>query len=120
LDFTKPVQCKNGRKVEITNACDHVLFCGTPMPIEGSLDGSQFLQSWSIDGEYIPGEPTSFDLVNVPEPKTFRKEFWVNVYDLNNPIPSPWHFTKQSADYRIGQRKACVKVVVEGKEGDGL
>lgn len=55
----------------------------------------------------------------IEKPKTFQYERWVNIYE--NYGPSTIYCTRLSADeYALEGRIACVPVVIEGKEGDGL
>lgn len=50
--------------------------------------------------------------------KPFKREFWVNVYPGGM---TGMYDTKVVADARTGPtRIACVRVVLEGHEGDGL
>lgn len=56
------------------------------------------------------------DLIEV-RPK-FRQEMWVNIY--RTAIPCAWPTRKQADCGASLQRIACVKVVVEGEEGEGL
>lgn len=54
-----------------------------------------------------------------PEPK--KVEFWVNVYAYSNGVGDIAHKTRESADNTIaGKRIACLHIVREYEEGEGL
>ena len=65
------------------------------------------------------GDIRRYDLENVPpEPKRIQREYWVNVY--------PKHIGEQckskeiADDVREGGCIACVKIVIDCEEGEGL
>jgi hypothetical protein len=72
IDFTKPVQTRDGRPVEIitTKGRSH-------QPVLGYIEDNVLADYWSAGGEYIgAGTVSEVDLINVPEPVVW----WVNVY----------------------------------------
>jgi hypothetical protein len=70
LDFTKPIQTRDGQPVEI------VTFNGRgAKPVKGYIGKSEVLDAWNKDGIFgsMPGD---FDLVNGPEQGTI----YLNIY----------------------------------------
>lgn len=65
IDFTKPVQTRDGRKVRIL-ATD----ARTDYPVVGLVEqpvGIESTESWTLEGSwYSNGRLSSYDLVNVP------------------------------------------------------
>lgn len=113
MDGSRPVTTRDGRKV--------VLYCvDAPgeWPVHGRIDGKQTPTTWKNNGGYYENVyGTLLDLIQPP--RRFKYERWVNVYA--NPILGFHYTTKESADLHSGfARIACVKVVVEGEEGEGL
>jgi len=113
LDFTKPLQTRDGKKVRIyaTNG-------QSARPIHGAtLDADGWhSHSWLPDGTFVETmTPYPLDLVQVrPE---FRQEGWVNVY----PSGLAFHKTRKAANGGAGvDRIACVPFTLVCHEGDGL
>mgnify|MGYP001594513988 CR=1 FL=1 len=78
LDFTKPVQTRDGRKVRILCTDAHCTFLGNPQPIVGfAADGPPM--TWSSEGVFDNGATPECDLINVPPPKT-KVEIEVRLY----------------------------------------
>jgi hypothetical protein len=71
LDFTKPVQTRDGRKVRILCVDGITEVDGKKYPIVGFFEdgGSLFPQVWGIDGTYRYENSDRDDLINVPPPK---------------------------------------------------
>lgn len=68
IDFTKPVQTRDGRKVRILCTDADCTYLGQPQPIIGVV-GTHAPTSWSADGVYADGTYSNNDLINVPAPK---------------------------------------------------
>ena len=87
IDFTKPVQTRDGRPVEIVMTNLRGLFA-----VAGYIGTNIDLSRWTCDGKYYleQGE-SSLDLINVPEPV----ELWVN---LNPRIAGGVYGTRLIAD----------------------
>jgi hypothetical protein len=65
IDYTKPVQTRNGLEVEIITTKGR-----GDQPVIGYIGKSDVTETWGVDGMYFEhgcGESIS-DLVNVPEP----------------------------------------------------
>ncbi len=100
IDWTKPVQTRDGRKV--------VIYCTDApgdFPVHGRIDGMEDPDTWRLDGAFICGASSSLDLINAPEPKRVA---WVNLY------PDQYggaYKTKAEADeFCAHNRIACVRV----------
>ena len=114
LDGSRPVTTRDGRKV--------VLYCvDAPgsWPVHGLIEGSPVPTAWKGNGRWYGTfyDKGSVDLIQPP--RRFKYERWVNVY--NDPSFGNHYATKENADRHAGlARIACVKVVIEGEEGEGL
>jgi hypothetical protein len=71
IDFSKPVQTRDGRKVRILCTDGATEVDGKKYPIVGLFEegGSLFPQVWGIDGSFRYEGLNSSDLTNVPPPK---------------------------------------------------
>ena len=84
IDFTKPLQMRNGRKLRLlcTDAAGlYSVIC--------QLEDTKEIRSFTLDGRLLLDLP--IELMNVPDQVTI--DTWVNVYDN----PSPGHATKEDA-----------------------
>ena len=119
IDINKQYQTRNGKKVRIycTDASGHY-------PVHGAVWEEQTKEwnicTWTKDGKHnldddMKGDP--FDLVEV-KPR-IQREYWLNIYK-DHEKGSNWK-TKQEADrYAFNDRIACVKIVIDCEEGEGL
>ena len=108
IDWTKPVQTRDGRKVMIycTNAPGMY-------PVHGRIEGERRASSWTLDGAVIEGSRGPCDLVNVP-PKMLKVDCWINVY----PDKVQIHVSRFGANNNAPEsRLACIHVVREVEEG---
>ncbi|WP_374633984.1 hypothetical protein [Ferrovibrio sp.] len=112
LDGSRPVTTRDGCKV--------VLYCvDAPgeWPVHGRIEEAPGPSCWRRDGTYQTTETkNNCDLIQAP--RRFKYERWVNVYaDGSTPISK----TRADADWAASPcRIACVKVIIEGEEGEGL
>lgn len=114
---------RDGRMVVIyrTDAPGH--FCIHGVVMHG--DGGWTPATWTSNGSLSPGCTRGLDLVQ-PEPPRFRHERWVNVWREGG--IGDFFDTKQEADewalrpdgISDPDRIACIRIVIEGQEGDGL
>ena len=119
IDWTKPVQTRDGRKVRVlcTDGPD------LRYPVIGVADGGLCPETWTIDGvHFANGVPSDLDIINTPDPPVTVTR-WVNVYEGDR----LWfHLTRETAaefaaDYlRDGDRIACVPVTITYRPGEGL
>ena len=108
IDWTKPVQTREGRKVTIY--CTDV---PGGYPVHGRIDGSDSPLSWTISGRLIDSRSGPDDLVNGP-PKMIKVDCWINVY----PDEVQIHASRFDAnDNALESRVACIHVVREVEEG---
>jgi len=114
LDGTRPVTTRDGKKVTL-----YCVDAPGEWPIHGRIEGMGSPLAWMASGRALPQYEIAQDLIQPPPPpKPFKHEFWMNVYP-DHVVGR--HDTRKSAD-ALAQpdRIACVRVVVEGYEGDGL
>lgn len=71
--------------------------------------------SWNKRGLWCDGGIDTHDLIEV-KPR-IQREVWVNVYDHGN---GSYYESKEIADRYPGPRIACVKLVIDCEEGEGL
>lgn len=86
-------------------------------PVHGAVEtrpGEWFGTCWAADGtSNCNGD---FDLIE--QPARFRREGWVNVYRTSVGLVNE---SKAEADREAcTARIACIRVVIEGHEGEGL
>lgn len=116
IDWNKPVQTKDGRKVRVlcTDSKGYFPIVGLVVSEDGE---SEDVVYWPLTGELAgrPDHDYQLDLINVPE----KHEIWVNVYADNM---RRVHGSRQQADgeasRQFAQRIACIRV--EFEEGEGL
>lgn len=106
----KQYRTRDGREVRIY-ATDH----GETNYIAGAIkeDGLWNLTTWQADGRYLNNsKETCHDLIEI-RPR-IKREVWVNIYkDGVAAFESP-------SMGGGGGRLACVKVVIDCEEGEGL
>lgn len=99
IDFTKPVQTKNGRKVRV--------FCtdrNDPYPVVVWFDDEKRTAFYTSEGRSFIGAESPFDLMNVPEEVTV--DTWLNFYDTH-----PGYRTKEEAVRASGRdRRATLHI----------
>lgn len=121
LDFSKPVQLREGLPVRI-----YCTDAKGSRPIHGSYrspSGIDYMLSWYADGKYSEYEgPSELDLVQLPV--RLKGEFWVNLYRRSdgNVYTGSVHAFKKYADtpHVCAGRLACIKVSYDVAEGEGL
>jgi hypothetical protein len=73
--------------------------------------------SWNKRGLWCDGGIDTHDLIEV-KPR-IKREVWVNMY--HNGVDDELWFTKEVADQQaLSSRIACVKLVIDCEEGEGL
>lgn len=113
LNGSRPVTTRDGRKVTL-----YCVDAPGEWPVHGRVEGTYQPSSWGLNGCVFCGSHSSRDLIQPP--RRFKYEGWVNVYaDMGGSILYP---TQEDASlmHLTGDRIACVKVVIEGEEGEGL
>ena len=114
LDGTRPVTTRDGKKVTL-----YCVDAPGEEPIHGRFEGSDGPTSWFKGGKYFCMGENNLDLIQPPPaPKPFKRKFWVNIYP---DCAVGAYDTKELANaWAEPARIACVRVVVEGHEGNGL
>ena len=115
IDWTKPVRTKS-KKTPVRIVCTDG---PGDYPVVGFIGDSDTAEQWTIDGKYVAADVDDADLENTsPEPKRIRIERWANIYDDGELY---WWASKDMAHrYAKKKRFACVKVVIDCEEGEGL
>lgn len=118
FDPTKPVQTRNGKTARIV--CTDAEAPYTIVALIEGHSGDAF--RYTTEGNLLMSSPGSMDLINVPA--KFTRELWVNIYPQEQKgftVRAAGHATRERADIKAcSDRIACVKVTIEGQEGDGL
>lgn len=106
IDWSKPVQTRDGRPVEIITAKGR-----GDRPIVGYIAESLILSSWLSGGVRYHDGQNGEDLINVPE----ERELWVRVYSDGYLIAQG---NKDFSAYEDDDLFACVHV--KYRVGEGL
>lgn len=118
IDFTKPIQTRDGRKVRYLHTLEGDNEYRVVSICVAKEDGQEEIVRHTLAGGYYDDEEESQnDLVNVPEKKTL----WVNIYPGTNlgVTGVVAHGSRGQADaHGSPSRVACVQV--EYIEGQGL
>ena len=116
IDPSKTYRTRDGREVRI-----YAVDGEDRYPVHGAIkwDGAWVPKCWTANGGYLSAhcETDPFDLIEV-KPR-IQREVWVNVYPDGLLC---YHDNRIAAD-RSGKacgRIACVKLVIDCEEGEGL
>jgi hypothetical protein len=120
----KEYTTRDGRAVRI-----YAVDGGNLFPVHGAIKdgrGDWVTQVWSSNGAWSSGSNISNnDLIEAP--RKFRLERWANVWrdDAGQEYLGRLYGSRDAAESSIrtcigAPRIACVRVVIEGAEGDGL
>lgn len=111
IDKSKQYRTRDGREVRI-----YATDGGGHKPIHGAIreDENWIAYTWLYDGV------AALDCNSLIEVKPrIQREVWVNLYP--HPLSDCVYDDKQTADARAGHaRIACVKLVIDCEEGEGL
>ena len=72
IDFTRPLQTRDGRKVRLLCTDAH-----EPYPVMVLYEDTKQVSARTSDGKFLEGINSPADLMNVPE--EFTVDLWVNV-----------------------------------------
>lgn len=109
IDWTKPVQTRDGRKVTI-----YTTTAPSKYPVHGYIEGWEDPCCWTSGGRLFEDEESDEDLINAPEPKRVA---WVNLYPDQH---GSAYKTKAEADeFCAHNRIACVRVEWSPGQFDG-
>lgn len=115
IEEGKPYQLKCGHRWT-----GYSYYAGGEYPIHGAWQDPHnqrwVIGCWSKEGRHIDDA----ELNLVPAPREFARERWINVYEWEETM----HLDKWRANAAAGnadtKRLACVRVMIECREGDGL
>jgi hypothetical protein len=117
IDPKKQYRTRDGREVRI-----YAVDGGGSLPVHGAIKNTYGWEpyQWIKDGRsYLKDGPE--DLIEV-RPR-IQREVWVNVYPDNtsDAVGATAYYMKQYADqHAFKHRIACVKMVIDCDEGEGL
>ncbi len=124
FDPTKPVQFSDGQKARILCTDFKATDGRSILAARLNPSGEEMTIQVHPNGKHCESS-CGLDLVNIHE--SFRREVWVNVYPMTEQSRcgaegiGETFKTKDMADQRaLENRLACVRIVIEGNEGDGL
>ena len=102
LDLSKPVQTRDGRKVEILKT-DLIASEYPIIAVVTSFSGKEFMHEYLPDGKLmINVNLHKADLINIPKPKKKKKVIgWVNVYYAMGVTSQCLHLSKGESDKAI-------------------
>jgi hypothetical protein len=104
IDFTKPVQTRNGYSVRIISTDGHQYY-----PVVGYIGDAKSPAAWGLDGAIFSSlQVNDYDLIQVPEKKTL--DVWINIYPTRHRSHATRKIADDCADF---DRIACVHVVQE-------
>lgn len=112
IDPKKTYRTRDGREVRI-----YAVDCGGQMPVHGAIkrNGVWVVRAWTKEGRWSMCDSIN-DLIEV-KPR-IQREVWVNVYRWGT---AGAYESKDVADEgEGGDRIACVKVIIDCEEGEGL
>jgi hypothetical protein len=112
---------KLGKQYQTRDGCEariYALDAGGQNPVHGAIkrNGLWIVTAWAKEGQWSMSKSIN-DLIEVTP--RIRREVWVNV--CRNEVNDEWYFSRQTADEQsLSSRIACVKVVIDCEEGEGL
>lgn len=118
VDINKQYRTQDGEKVRI-----YCIDGSGTYPVHGAIFDDEvevwMVNSWTSKGMTREGHNDPYDLVEV-KPR-IQREYWMNLY--NSGSGSVWK-NRQNADEGAkgtkNNRIACVKIVIDCEEGEGL
>ncbi len=113
IELGKQYQTKDGCEARV-----YAVDAGSAHSVHGAIkrNGEWVVTTWSKEGHWGIGNSIN-DLVEV-KPR-IRREVWVNVYPSQ--VTDVIHRDKATADAVAQQNRiACVKLVIDVEEGEGL
>lgn len=117
LDFTRPIQTRDGRAVEILRTAAKHRYYPVVALVTNKV-GDQVAHQYTECGKvyYDISSASASDLVNVP-PRTEKRTGWVNVYEVDQEEQEVRYClaeTKAQADaLAANDRIACVEIEYE-------
>jgi hypothetical protein len=118
FDVSKPVQTRSGKPARIV-ATDYKVGNGYTILAIVEEGDREYAFSYLPDGRFSSaGREEDLDLVNVPQ--RIKKSMWLNIYRRNQ-ISAGAHDSREQANRDAAfDRVACVEVLIDCEEGQGL
>jgi hypothetical protein len=115
IDPKKQYRTRDGEEVRI-----YAVDGDEEMPIHGAIltEHGWKVNSWGRDGKWCPNSTYGVDLIEV-KPR-IKREVWVNVYPAWLQSDVMYQSKKAADDGAAPDRIACVKLVIDCEEGEGL
>jgi hypothetical protein len=116
IDFSKPIQTRHGKPARIV--CRDLK--GSYAVVAIVDNGEEEIPfRYTSEGLFFNRDmPHDYDLVNVKH--RIKRSVWINLYHRNG-MTGVTHDTKEQADEgSMGSRIACVEVLIDCEEGQGL
>ena len=114
------------KQYRTTDGCDARIYAtdaNKTFPVHGAIfrDGRWLIWCWTNHGKEFAGDTSPNDLVEI-KPR-INRTYWINIYDGTK--HSSLFDAKADADLadkytNLGNRIACIKVVIDCEEGEGL
>ena len=114
IDPAKKYRTRDGREVRI-----YAVDGDNEFPVHGAFRTKYGwkIEAWSASGRWLNNGDDACDLIEV-RPR-IQREVWVNVYPGR--VGQYTYDCKEAADaHESEQRIACVKLVIDVEEGEGL
>ncbi|MCF8472909.1 MAG: hypothetical protein K9G27_08980 [Sphingomonadaceae bacterium] len=114
IDITKKYKTRTGVDVRI-----YATDGGTEYPVHGAItyDGKWFPRDWTATGTTFEDNTQCRDDLIEVKPR-IKREVWVNVYPGG--IVNTRYTRADADDDATSDRIACVKIVIDCEEGEGL
>lgn len=114
---------EEGKTYETKSGCRwhaYGFYAGGEYPIHGAWQDPEnkrwHIGAWSQEGKHMLDD--EYDLV--PAKREFARERWVNVYEWEETMHADRWRANAAAGSADSKRLACVRVMIECREGDGL
>ena len=113
VDWTKPIQTRDGRKVEFLREINDDTYQMVCLVVRD--DGSEFVNGWTRAGKYIHDQssPSDLDIINTPEPSPVDEEvvtMYSGVWKTNAGGMVVAHDLHSTATRALEDEKSCVGV----------
>lgn len=114
IELGKKYKTRDGHEVRI-----YALDGDEEMPVHGAVltKHGWKVNSWARDGRWCPNMTDGVDLIEVTP--RIQREVWVNVYPGR--VGQYTFDSKEAADAHESEKRiACVRLVIDCEEGEGL
>lgn len=114
IEEGKPYMTKGGLRW-----CGYSYYAGGDHPIHGAFqlpNGRWQIGAWTKEGQHL----VSAEYNLMPAPREFARERWINVYEWEETLHADKWRANAAAGSADTKRLACVRVMIQCHEGDGL